>query len=162
MAVRTLAVSRHIDAEPDQLYDLVSDLGQMAALSPEYVGAWRLWRGPTRPGVRFVGWNRAGSRVWPTTCHVVAADRPWEFAFDVGLLGLPVARWAYRFEAVASGGTLVGETWTDRRADDVPGALMRWASEVVVGVDVEERAARNEHGMQTTLARLAELAQPRS
>jgi uncharacterized protein YndB with AHSA1/START domain len=159
MAARSLSVTRHVSASPDAVYEAVSDLARMAAWSPEYVGSWRLWRGPPTEGVRFVGWNRQGWRVWPTTCRVVVADRPREFTFESGVLGLPVARWTYRIEPDGAG-SRVEERWEDHRDAGRGGDVARWLGRVVTGTDVEARAARNEAGMRRTLERLAEDVRP--
>jgi Polyketide cyclase / dehydrase and lipid transport len=149
-----LSVRAHVEAPPEVVYDAVSDLARMASWSEEYVGSWRFWRGSARPGVRFVGWNRNGRRVWFTTCRVIAADRPSLFAFESGILGLPVARWSYRIVA-AAGGSDVVEEWRDLRSAGAPGSAARWLGRVFTGTTVDERAQRNEIGMRVTLERLA-------
>lgn len=154
MALRELSVSRHVPASPVAVYEAVSDLAKVAERSPENVAAWRFWRGEPRPGSWFVGWNRAGRRLWPTTGKVAVTDPPREFAFDVSLLGLPVARWGYTI-APESDGCTVTEHWEDRRGDGAAGALMRWAGSTFAGSDVDERVRRNQHGMTVSLDRLA-------
>ena len=107
MIEQSLSVRRRVTASPDQVYEAVSDLARMAAWSDEYVGSWRFYRHAPRPGARFVGWNRKGWRLWFTTCRVVSADGPSQFAFESGFLGMPVARWSYGILATADGGSEV-------------------------------------------------------
>jgi hypothetical protein len=152
---RRLSVRRGLAASPEQVYAAVSDLKRMASWSDEYLGAWRFWRGEPRPGVRFVGWNRNGWRIWFTTCHVVIADRPTQFAFESGFLGMPVARWSYRISGTPGGRCDVVEGWDDLRGAGPIGAFTRWLGTVFTGTTPEQRVRRNEAGMQTTLRRLA-------
>jgi hypothetical protein len=154
MTAKALSVHAQVKAPPDVVYDAVSDLGRMASWSEEYIGSWRFWRGAPRPGVRFVGWNRNGRRVWCTTCRVIAADRPSSFAFESGILGFPVARWSYRIDA-APGGSDVVEEWRDLRGTGRAGSAARWLGRVFTGTTVDERVQRNEAGMRQTLDRLA-------
>jgi hypothetical protein len=118
---RTVAV----DAPPERVFALVSDLPRMGELSPENTGG-RWLGGATKPavGVRFRGSNRNGWRRWSTVVRVVTHEPPERFAFEVDSLGLAVSRWTY-VVAARPGGCTVTESWTDRRgrAMDVIGLL---------------------------------------
>lgn len=118
----TVFDSIHVLADPEVVYDAVSDVTQMGRWSPENRGAT-----VHRPaeaayvGMRFVGDNKRGPVRWQTGCVVTAADRGRRFAFDVNrygiapvLLPVSVASWEYRFQPM-DGGTLVTETWRDGR-----------------------------------------------
>jgi hypothetical protein len=158
MTVDSLSVRAHVDAPPDVVYDAVSDLARMASWSDEYIGSWRFWRGAPRPGVRFVGWNRNRWRVWFTTCRIVVAERPSSFAFEAGVLGLPVARWSYSIRPAGDGsddGSDIVEKWRDLRGSGSAGSVARWLGRVFTGTTVDERVQRNEVGMRLTLDRLA-------
>ncbi|MFF0435295.1 SRPBCC family protein [Streptomyces sp. NPDC004327] len=148
-------------ADPAALYALVADLRKMGRWSPE---CWRVLVAapPVRTGTRFVGLNRRGPFVWFTTGRVTTA-RPGEaFVFDVGVFGLPIARWGYRFEADADGtGTLVTESWQDLRTGR-GSKLTTLLGTVFAGTSPERRIAVNRHGMRTTLARIAETAARRA
>ncbi|MCX2182855.1 SRPBCC family protein [Streptomyces sp. SKN60] len=153
-----LAESLRVDADRATLYGLVSDLRNMGRWSPECRGVW-VRRPPVRPGTRFVGFNRRGPFLWFTTGRVTTA-RPGEaFAFEVGVFGLPIARWGYRFEDDGEnpGGTLVTETWEDLRTGR-GGGLATLLGTVFAGTNTERRIAVNRHGMRTTLERLARTA----
>jgi hypothetical protein len=155
VTARTLSVRRRVAASPEQVYEAVCDLERMASWSDEYIGSWRFWRGEPRRGVRFVGWNRNGWRLWCTTCHVVVADRPTQFAFESGFLGLPIARWSYQIFAVPDDASEVVENWDDLRGAGSLGSFTRWLGRVFTGTTPEQRVRRNETGMQSTLQRLA-------
>ena len=92
-----------IDADPDTVYHLITDLGTLASLAEEAAAMeWR--RGDAaHPGAVFKGHNRNGVYRWSTTCTVTDAQPGQVFAFDVRYLGLPIARWRYDI-AGADGG----------------------------------------------------------
>ncbi|MER8186066.1 SRPBCC family protein [Kitasatospora sp. NPDC094015] len=144
-----------VDAAPEAVYRLVADLRAMGRWSPECRRVWL--SGPTaRAGTRFVGFNRRGPFLWLTTGRVAVAVPGAEFTFDVGVLGLPIARWGYRFEA-EGGGTRVTEFWQDLRTGrgsrvaDLLGLIF-------AGTGPERRIEVNRAGMRTTLARVAAAA----
>lgn len=149
-----LEVSQHVDAAPMQVYRAVADLHRMGEWSPECFRVLVRGSGPTPAGARFIGLNRSGYRVWPTGGRVVVADPPAEFAFEITVLGLPAARWGYRF--VPSGeGTEVTEYWVDRRGSGLRQRILVALSAAFAGVGKGRRAAHNREGMQATLARVA-------
>ena len=110
-------ISRSVDiaAPPQRVWELVSDLPGMGALSSENVGG-RWVGGATGPavGARFRGRNRNGLRRWSTTAAVTRCEPGREFAFDVSYLGIPVSTWSYALAETATGCTLT-EGWSDRR-----------------------------------------------
>ena len=143
-----IEVCRVIAASPETLYDVVSDLPKMGALSPENTGG--MWvNGATGPevGAQFRGTNSRGTKHWATTAVVERADRGREFAFRVHVGPIKVARWGYRFEPV-EGGTKVTETWQDMR-----NWLAKKAGYVTSGV--KDREAHNRDTMTVTLGNLA-------
>lgn len=147
----TIEVSRVIDATPQRLYELVSDLPRMGEWSNENRGG-RWLRGATAAsvGARFRGRNRNGWRRWTTVAKVTTADPARAFVFDVSSFGLKIARWGYLFEAV-DGGTKVTETWLDQR-----NSLFGKVTGLVVGV--RDRHEFNSKGMERTLERLGAAA----
>lgn len=145
----TVSVSITIDAPPEKVYALVSDVTRMGEWSPECVRCE--WLGDDQK--RFKGYNRKGRAKWSTTATVVRDEPGEEFTFDVtAVLGIPVARWSYRFEAAPGGGTMVTESWEDHRAGPL---------KTITGlmIQVPDRAAHNRKGMEQTLARIKEAAE---
>jgi len=96
-----------IDAPPERVWALVTDVTQMGRWSPECRSCSWL-DGASRPdvGVRFKGRNRRGALRWSTVATVVAADEPTHFAFEVDDSGM---RWGYRFRPSGDGPTEVTE-----------------------------------------------------
>lgn len=152
MSERETSASLEIAAPPERVYDLVSDVTRMGEYSPECQrGEWLGAAGPA-VGARFRGRNRHGMYRWSTTCRVVAAERGREFAWEVtAALGLPVARWGYRFEP-SGAGTRVTEEWVDRRS-----GLVRTLGRLTTGTPHD--AAQTRESMRQTLERLRVVAE---
>ena len=105
---RTLSDDVLVDASPEEVYDLVSDQTRVVEWSPECVSGE--WEDPARAGevgAVFVGHNETAERSWSTRSTVVAADRPREFAWEVGD-GL--VRWTFQIDP-ADGGARLTERW---------------------------------------------------
>jgi hypothetical protein len=152
MASKYAEATETIDADPDTLYDLVSDLAKMGNWSPEATGGHWVG-GATGPavGAKFRGNNRSGWRRWSTTAEVTAADRGRRFAFHISFTGVPIADWSYDFEADGSS-TRVTEQWTDLRPgwmDALSGPMM----------GVTDRAVHNQRNMALTLTALKKAAE---
>ena len=78
-----------IAADPETVYDVVSDVTRTGEWSPICEACW--WEsgdepGPDGPreGAWFVGRNKTPARTWETRSLVVAAERGREFAWLVG------------------------------------------------------------------------------
>ncbi|MEO6987479.1 MAG: SRPBCC family protein [Aquihabitans sp.] len=99
--------SIHIDAPPDVVYALVTDVARMGRFSPECTGG-RWLDGATGPavGARFKGTNRRGVARWSTTNEVVEAETDRAFAFETKQSGM---RWRYDLEPDGEG-TLLTES----------------------------------------------------
>ena len=145
----TVSVSITIDAPPERVYDLVSDVTRMGSWSPECVRCE--WLDADR--TKFKGHNRKGLTRWSTTATVVRDVPGEEFTFDVtAVFGVPVARWSYRFEPAGDGGTTVTESWEDHR-----GGVVKKATGLAIRVP--DRAAHNRKGMEETLERIKAAAE---
>ena len=144
----------HIDAPPERVYALVSDVTRMGEWSPETVRCEWIG-GATGPavGARFKGSNKRGIARWSTKPEVVAADPGREFAFVTRSRG-PSTRWTYRFEAAADGGTDAMESF--ELLDDLT-LIIRVADRYVMGIT--DRKADLESGMQLTLERIKRVAE---
>jgi hypothetical protein len=142
------AVTVHMNATPDAVYDLVSDVTRIGRYSPETFEAEWL-DGATGPavGARFRGHvkrNQKGPTYW-TTCTVTAADPGREFAFAVGpTLDKALNTWRY---VIAPAGDGVDVTESFQLKPTLPlklyWALLGWA-----------RGKTNRNGMRTTLERI--------
>jgi hypothetical protein len=150
----TASASVHVDAPPDVVYKLISDLPRMGEWSPECVRCdWTGGATGAAVGARFKGRNRRGARRWSTKGEVVVAEPGHELAWDVtSVFGLPVARWTYRITASPDGGSDVVESTEDRR-----GRVMHVLGYLATGV--RDRATHNTSGMESTLRRLKEEAE---
>lgn len=141
-----------IDADPDTVYHLITDLPTLASLAEENESMeWRKGN-KVSPGAVFKGHNRNGSHRWSTTCTVTEAEAGRVFAFDVRYTVLPIAHWRYDIVPAEGGGCRVTERTWDRR----PG----WFSKTAwVGTGVRDRDAANAEHIKLTLARLKEKAE---
>ncbi|XVV06527.1 SRPBCC family protein [Actinosynnema sp. CA-248983] len=140
-----------VSAPAEHVYALVSDLAGMARLAQEYSGGRWLGRatGPA-VGARFRGTNRRGIRLWTTVATVTDA-RPECFAFEVHSMGLRVSRWQYDIDPADTGCRVTESTWDLRPA---------WFKPLtVLATGVRDRAARNQANIESTLARLKQLAE---
>jgi hypothetical protein len=137
-----------MNASPDAIWELVSDVTRIGRYSPETFEAEWL-DGATGPavGATFRGHvkrNQKGPTYW-TTCTVVASEPGKEFAFAVGpTLEKALNTWRYVIEP-KDGGAEVTESFTLK-----PTALLRvyWA---LLGWT---RGKTNRNGMRTTLERI--------
>ncbi|MFI6324222.1 SRPBCC family protein [Nonomuraea sp. NPDC050556] len=144
-----------IAAPPERVYELITDLANLGAWNAECERAG--WVGPVkeaRPGARFRGSNRNGSRRWSTRCTVTAADSGRTFAYHVRAGGvLDVAIWRFDLTPTEDGCLVEQKTW------DTRGALMR----VVGGLatNVKDRVSHNTANMEKTLGNLKQAAERR-
>ena len=140
-------VSVWMDASPDEVWDLVSDVTRIGEFSPETFEA-RWTRGSTGPevGAYFKGHvkrNGVGPTYW-TLCRVTRCETEKVFEFAVGTDGMNVNNWGYRLEP-KDGGTLVTEYF--RLGSNLP-TRAYW---LLLG---PLRRRTNRTGMRTTLERM--------
>ena len=140
-------VSVWMDASPDEVWDLVSDVTRIGEFSPETFEA-RWTRGSTGPevGAYFKGHvkrNGVGPTYW-TLCRVTRCETEKVFEFAVGTDGMNVNNWGYRLEA-ENGGTRVTEYF--RLGTNLP-TRAYW---LLLG---PLRRRTNRTGMRTTLERM--------
>ncbi len=94
----------HIEAPPEKVYDMISDVTRMGEWSPEtHRCEWI--DGATAPtaGARFKGSNKRGIMRWSTKPTVTVADAGKEFTFEVGAPGKEDTRWSYKLTPKDSG-----------------------------------------------------------
>jgi hypothetical protein len=151
-------VSIVIDASAEQIWDMVSDVTRMGEWSPECFRCFWLGRrkGP-EVGARFVGFNRAGWRVWATPNVVVAAERGRTFAWrTIGNGNV----WSYQMEAVegATGSTAATRVTESRHLPARRPALAKLLLQVFFG-GTDRHDERMRKGMRRTLERLKTAAE---
>ena len=141
-----------IDADPDAVYALITDLPTLASLADEITTME--WRKGTsaQPGAVFKGHNRNGGRQWATTCTVTDAEPGRVFAFDVRHTVVPISHWRYDIEPTDGGGCRV----TERTWDQRPGWFKKPAG---LTTGVPDRAAANAAHIKATLDRLKQKAE---
>jgi hypothetical protein len=146
------SVTLHIDAPPDKVWGLVSDITKMGSYSPEVFEAEWL-DGATGPavGAKYRGHvkrNERGPTYW-TTCKVTESTPGEVFEFAVVMRDKPVNTWRYDFKAV-DGGTDVTESF--QLADNVLTKIWR-----PLGGFLREN--RNRRDMLRTLERVKTVAE---
>jgi hypothetical protein len=136
-----------MDAPPEKIWGLVSDVTRIGRYSPETFEAEWL-EGATGPavGARFRGHvkrNGKGPVYW-STCTVITSEPGREFSFGVGPRDKPLNVWRYQLEP-AGEGTDVTESFqlADTATLRLYWRLLGWA-----------RGRTNRDGMRTTLERI--------
>jgi hypothetical protein len=141
-----------VEATPERVYGIVTDIAQMGRLSPECTGG--KWLGGATEavvGARFKGHNKRGVARWSTTNAVVAAEPGRRFAFETKQSGI---RWSYSMEPDGTG-TLVTESRTAWR--DRPAVARIFSALILGGVQGHDDEMRD--GMRATLERLKAVAE---
>jgi len=154
-ALTTDTVDRFINASPDALYAIVSDVTRTPEMSPEVVKC--TWIKPaTGPevGARFRAINHAGRGPnWPNKPVVVTAEPGREFAFARTEIGGGTVEWRYRFVAEGTG-TRVQESYLVTKPVN---ALGWFIIDTLYGL--KNRQSDLRAGMTQTLGRLAQIAE---
>ncbi|MEM7340574.1 MAG: SRPBCC family protein [Actinomycetota bacterium] len=104
MVATTGTTHIEINAAPDEVYGILTDLSRIDELSPEcYRAEWE--DGSTGPevGARFRGYNRNGKTEWDAACIVLTADPGREWAFEVPAQDGRRTVWRYEIEPTDSG-----------------------------------------------------------
>ena len=143
-------VQRVIDADPQVIYDLVSDVTRMGEWSPETVEAEWLG-GATEPsvGATFRGKNKLGPNAWATKPTVTEAEPGRAFAFKVP--GKSGPTWRYKFEPTDEGTRVTESVSQQKRSPMFIRLLQKRAG-------VTDRQASLREGMTITLQRLEQVA----
>ena len=100
-----ISASVDVEAAPDAVWAVVSDVTRMPEFSPELRRLYAVGGGRPRVGMRLVGINRRGYAVWPTTSKVTRLDAGRAVAWHTRESG---ATWTYELEPTASGTRLTG------------------------------------------------------
>ena len=105
-----LEISTIINASPQDVYGLVSDLERMGEWSTENVGGEWTHGSPGEVGARFLGTNRIKTFEWSVPVEVTVADPGECFEFVAAPDDGPFVRWTFRL-AATSVGTELTEIW---------------------------------------------------
>ena len=147
--------SRYIEASPEALYALISDVTRTPEYSPEVVRCTWI-KGATGPvvGARFKAINHAG-RVpdWPNKPIVTVAEPAQTFAFERTEVGGGTIEWRYEFDAQGTG-TLVTESYTVLKKVN---ALGWFIIDTLAGL--KDRRTDLQNGMTTSLERIAAIVE---
>ena len=100
-----ISASVEIDASPDRVWDVVSDLARMPEWSPELRRLKVLGSRQPRVGSTLLGLNRRGWVAWPTTSRVTRLEPGRAVAWRTRESG---ATWTYELEGTATGTRLTG------------------------------------------------------
>ena len=148
------SVTVHMDAAPEEIWNLVSDVTQIGRFSPEtFEAEWLDGSTGPSPGARFRGHVRRNEKgpVYWTTCSVIESQAGKVFSFGVGKPGAPLNTWTYRLEP-SGAGTDVTESFA--LSPSLPlriyWALFGWA-----------RGRRNRNDMRRTLERIKAVVEER-
>lgn len=142
-----------VEASPEALYDLVSDVTRTGEWSP--VCTWCRWEDEDEAGqvgAWFTGHNEVPGRTWETRSKVVAAERGRRFAWTVGG---HLVRWGFEITPTDAG-TVLTETW-----EFLPGGIAYFQQ--TYGEDAQAQIAdRTDQallGIPRTLAAIKEIAE---
>ncbi|GAB3991144.1 SRPBCC family protein [Nocardioides marmoraquaticus] len=142
-----------VQATPEEVYDVVSDITRTGEWSVQCEAAW--WEDETEAGqvgAWFVGRNATPSRTWETRSQVAVASRGREFAW---LVGGAWVRWGFRMGA-GEGGTQLTQTW-DFLTAGYERFVELYGDEAPAQIDDRTRAAHE--GIPVTLARIRDIVE---
>ncbi|MDV7357309.1 SRPBCC family protein [Rhodococcus oxybenzonivorans] len=146
----TLEASIEIDATPQDVWAVVSDLKRMGEWSPQ-CRTMRVLGGVVEEGTKTININRKGMLVWPTTSKVVNFQPNKSIAFRV-VENRTI--WSYELQPTA-GGTKVIER---REAPTGTTKVSQFLIKTVLGGNDDFEVELIE-GMNTTLARIKAAAE---
>jgi len=99
----SVSVETTIKAEPDRIYELVSDLDAMGSFGTEFQGGQWVSGKPGTVGSTFVGRQRLGDSEWETTSTVTVAEPGRTFEWVVGDPDDHTASWTMNLRSVPDG-----------------------------------------------------------
>ena len=146
----TLEASIDIDATPQDVWAVVSDLKRMGEWSPQ-CRKMRVLGGVVEEGTKTVNINREGFLVWPTTSKVVKFQPNKAIAFRI-LENRTI--WSYELEPTASGTKVIER----REAPTGTSKVSQFLVKTVLGGN-DDFEVDLVNGMNTTLARIKSAAE---
>ena len=149
MAQSLLQASIDIDASPERVWALVSDLSLMPKWSPQC----KLMKvfGPLRPGARTVNVNRRNYLFWPTTSRITEVVPERKLAFRVNENNTV---WSYELEPTATGTRLTESRHAENGVKPVSNLLVNTIMGGVPNFEVELV-----DGMNASLSRIKAAAE---
>jgi uncharacterized protein YndB with AHSA1/START domain len=159
LASMKVEVSHRFAAPIDAVWQILSDVEQMAGLGPEHVAA--IWEGDERGvGSRFDGTNKRGDMEWTMPCYITEWAPPHQLGWAVLDRDKPSSLWSYTLRAVP-GGTEVVQTFEHGPNYSF---IRLWAEESPEQAEsiVQRRADTLRGDMTTTLANAERLLLKRS
>lgn len=104
MVQTTGSTSIEIEATPEVVYGILTDLSRISELSPEcYRAEWEGDATSAVKGAAFRGYNRNAGNEWDAGCVVVTAEPGREWAFEVPADDGRSTTWRYTIEPTGSG-----------------------------------------------------------
>ncbi len=160
--------SLFIDAPPDRVWRLVSDVTRMGEWSPvTYKCEWLNGSSGPAVGARFKGYNKMPPAKWWTICEVTESEAAKVFEFRTIRVSFPISigvgeremtRWRYTFEPEGIG-TKVTERYEAKFVPPVLGIPEKIARRLGAGGAVDKRREQTYKGMDETLKRLKAAAE---
>lgn len=149
MAQPLLQARIDIDASPEAVWALVSDLSLMPKWSPQC----KLMKafGPLRPGTRTVNVNRRNYLFWPTTSRITEVVPERKLAFRVNENNTV---WSYELEPTATGTRLTESRHAENGVKPVSNLLVNAVMGGVPNFEVELV-----DGMNASLSRIKAAAE---
>jgi hypothetical protein len=138
-----LEESIDVEATPERVWSLVTDLPRMARWSPQVVRTVVRGDGPVRLGTRALNLNRKGLLMWPTRSKVVRFEPHRDFAIRIKDNHTV---WSFALEPTAGGTRLVQR----REAPDGTSAISDTLVRRVLGGQADFQAELRK-GMRRTL-----------
>ncbi|AMY54020.1 SRPBCC family protein [Rhodococcoides fascians] len=142
---KTLEATIDIDASPQAVWSVVSDLQRMGEWSPQ-CKKMKVFGGPVGKGTRTLNINRKGLLVWPTSAKVVTFEPNKALAFRI-VENKTI--WSYTLTPTATGTTVVEK----REAPSGTSAVSSLLVKRILG-GIEEFDVDLVEGMNSTLRRI--------
>ncbi len=142
-AIFERSASITIDADPDEVYGLVSDITRMGEWSPEATGGAWVDDGAGAVGDWFEGTNQSGDQAWSRMCEVAVAEPGADFTFVVGGIENNYTWWSFEMTSEGSETMLTERWWIVNKSP----ALAEFTDEQIMG-----RVTKTESMLRATLA----------
>ena len=156
----TVEVEIWIDAPPERVWPVVSDIGAIPGMSPELRAAEYCDGGAGGPAVgrSFSGTNRHPAiGEWTTTSYIVTCDEPRVFEWAVTDPANPTSSWRFTLET-RDGGTLLRQWFRMGPAPSGLSAAIERMPDKEQKI-VHRRLGEHEAGMNATVAAIKEKAE---